>query len=113
MVDISSILTPIICLVFAGLALGLPALFIVFAIGVHRRASTLLYDWAARNGYRIIESERRRYRKGPFFFNSSNNQVVFHVTVQDAYGNVHHGWVRCGSYQLGTWTNDVDFRLDN
>jgi hypothetical protein len=113
MVDTTSILTPIFCLIFAVLFFGLPALFIVFVVGLHWRASTLLYDWAARNGYRIIESERRRYRKGPFFFTSSNQQVVFRVTVQDVYGNVRQGWVRCGSYNLGTWTNDVDFRFDN
>jgi len=113
MIDVTPILTFAVALVFTLFIFSIPILIIVYVVGMHRRANRLLYKWAGRNGYRIIESEHRRYRKGPFFLTSSNNQTIYRVTVQDAYGNVHRGWVRCGSYQLGSWSNDVDFRWDD
>jgi hypothetical protein len=113
MIDISSVLTSLIAIVFTIAVFSVPVLIVIYIVGMQRRAGRLLYEWAARNGYQILESERRRYRKGPFFFTSSNNQTIYRVTIQDAYGNIHHGWVRCGSYQLGSWSNNVDVRWDS
>jgi hypothetical protein len=108
--DIAPILASLVCVLFIA---GIPVLLIVYVIGMYRRADNLLSSWAARNGYRIIESERRKILKGPFFLTSSNNQIVYRVTVQDTYGNVHRGWVRCGSYNLGSWTDEVAVRWDD
>jgi hypothetical protein len=113
MTDVSSVLTPVMACAFTLIMLSIPVLFVVYIAGMNRRASRLLYQWAAGNGYRIIESERRRYRKGPFFLTSSNNQSVYYVTIQDAYGNFHRGWVRCGGYQIGAWSDEVAVRWDS
>jgi hypothetical protein len=97
------------------LILGVAAfitLLIAYVVGIYRRAANLLSEWATRNGYRIVESERRNILKGPFFWTSSNNQIIYRVTVQDSYGNVRRGWVRCGSYLWGAWQSQVDVRWD-
>jgi hypothetical protein len=106
---LATLLVVIIEIGFIALIVGLP---IVYVIGNYRRANRMLSQWAASNGYRIIESERRRFFKGPFFWSSSNNQIIYHVTIQDAYGNIHRGWVRCGTYFWGAWTDELDVRWD-
>ena len=113
MSDADPFLTSFVALMFCLVSVGLIALAFAFVIGSYRRAARLLSQWAASNGYRIIESERRKFFKGPFFWGSSNNQIIFRVTVQDAYGNIRRGWVRCGSYLLGAWNDEVDFRWDD
>src|SRR5262249_46893070 len=112
LMDVASILTYVIAVVFTLFFFSIPILIVVYIVGMQRRAGRLLDQWAARNGYRILEIERRRYRKGPFFFTSSNNQVVYRVTVQDAYGTTHRGWVRCGGYRLGSWSDEVAVQWD-
>ena|SRR5947207_4805601 len=96
-------------IVIIVLIVGLP---IVYVIGIYRRTGRMLSRWATRNGYRIIESERRKILKGPFFWSSSNNQIIYRVTIQDAYGNIYRGWVRCGNYFWGAWTDELDVRWD-
>jgi hypothetical protein len=113
MSDYTPLLTALFAFACILFTVGLPVLVIVFIIGMNRRSGQLLDRWASQNGYHIIERERRRYRKGPFFWTSSNNQVIYRVTVRDAYGNFHRGWVRCGSYQLGSWSGDVDVQWDD
>jgi hypothetical protein len=108
---------PILSLVY--LALGcimigaFPALLITFIVGGYRRADRMLTEWAARHGYRIIESQRHKLWKGPFLLSSSNNQVVYRVTVQDAQGNIRRGWVRCGNYRFGPWKKLIDVKWDD
>ncbi len=111
MKDILTVLLVVIIEIgFIALVVGLP---VAYVIGTYRRAGRMLSQWAARNGYRIIESERRYIRKGPFFWTSSNNQIIYRVTIQDAYGNTHRGWVRCGSYLWGPWKDELDVRWEN
>ena len=74
-------------LALALLIVAVLAFLVAYATGTYRRASQLLSQWATRNGYRIIESDRRYIRKGPFFWTSSQSQIIYHVSVQDAYGN--------------------------
>ena len=84
-----------------------------YAVGTYRHAAHLLDQWAADNQYRILESDRRYLRKGPFTWSSSQSQIIYRVTVQDSAGNIRHGWVRCGSYLLGAWQNVVDVRWED
>jgi hypothetical protein len=84
-----------------------------YAIRTYQRAADLLAQWATSNNYRIIESDRRYLRKGPFFLTSSQSQIIYRVTVQDPNGNTRRGWVRCGSFLFGSWQNVVDVQWDD
>jgi hypothetical protein len=94
----------ILAIVYAGIA--------AYVVQTYRRAGWVLRKWAADNGFRIIDSNRPLVRKGPFFFNSSQSQIVYRVTVEDAQGSIRHGWVRCGSFFLGPWKDQVDVKWD-
>jgi hypothetical protein len=87
---------------------------VVLAIVWHyRRAASLLRQWAERNGYRLVSSEYRLFVRGPFFWTTSKGQVVYRVTVQDAQGNTRSGWVRCGGWFLGLFSDHVEARWDD
>ncbi|HST05175.1 MAG TPA: hypothetical protein VLQ48_10605 [Chloroflexia bacterium] len=95
------------------LIIGVVFALFAYARGTYRHAAHLLDQWASDNQYRIIESDRRYLRKGPFTWISSQNQIIYRVTVQGPSGNIRHGWVRCGSYLLGAWQNTVDVRWED
>ncbi len=94
------------------------ALLIVFFIVIvallwtFTRARRILESWAAENGYHIISSELRWLRRGPFFWTTSKNQVVYHVTVRIPEGTVKNGWVRCGSWWWGVFQNRAEARWE-
>jgi hypothetical protein len=77
------------------------------------RGRTILERWAANNGYRLIDSERRLLRKGPYFWCSSKGQDVFYVTVEDEQGRVRHGYVRCGGWFLGLLSDEATVEWDD
>ena len=114
MQDSLEIIFTIACALFL-LVLAVVVIFALsaYAVGTYRHAASLLDQWAADNNYRILESDRRYLRKGPFTWSSSQSQIIYHVTVQDPSGNTRHAWVRCGSFILGAWQNVVDVRWDD
>jgi hypothetical protein len=114
MQDILETIFTIACALFL-LVLAVVVIFALsaYAVGTYRHAARLLDQWAADNNYRIIESDRRYLRKGPFTWTSSQSQIIYRVTVQDPIGNIRHGWVRCGSYLLGAWQNAMDVRWED
>lgn len=77
------------------------------------RARTFLDHWAETNGYQVVSASVRLLRRGPYFLKSSNNQVVFRITVSAALDDVRTGWVRCGSYWLGVLAHEVDVTWDS
>jgi hypothetical protein len=90
------------------------AIFFVVMIAWHfSRSRRLLEKWAAENGFRIIESSYRNLVRGPFFWTTSKGQSVYRVTVEDATGQRRSGWVRCGSWLLGLWSDSVQVRWDD
>jgi hypothetical protein len=76
------------------------------------RSRKILERWAERNGYRILQAQRRTFLRGPFFFYTAKGQEVFRVTVEDPQGQVRHGFVRCGSFWLGVLSDRADVRWD-
>ena len=96
--------------------LGIVA-FVVFAIVMiawhFSRSRSLLDQWAADNGFRIIESSYRNLVRGPFFWTTSKSQTVYRVTVEDGRGSIRKGWVRCGTWLAGLWSRQVDVRWDD
>jgi hypothetical protein len=89
------------------------AAFAVASIVWHfGRSRDVLQKWADDNGFQIIES-RYAHWKGPFMWTSSKGQSVYRVTVRDRNGYTRSGWVRCGSWWLGLWSDSAQVRWDD
>ena len=76
------------------------------------RARSILQKWADDNGYQLLQAEYRWFRKGPFFWTTSRDQVVYYVVVLDPLGRERKGWVKCGSWLFGMLSNKADVRWD-
>jgi hypothetical protein len=86
--------------------------FVVVALYFQiRRAQTLLRKWAQENGYEILDAEHRVFRKGPYIW-SARGQAVYRVWVRDREGVERLGWVRCGSWFAGVFSDKVESRWD-
>ncbi len=95
-----------------GLAIFLVA--IILSIFWHfRRSESLLEEWARRNGFQIISREYRNFFRGPFFWTTGRHQTVYYVVVEDQQGNKRRGWVRCGGFFLGLFSDHVDVRWED
>jgi hypothetical protein len=93
--------------VIAGVA------FVAVAWTFHfSRAQSILRQWAEENGYEIISSEHRWLLTGPFWWRKSEHQAVYYVTVRTRGGQVRRGWIRCGGWFLGLWSNAADVEWD-
>jgi hypothetical protein len=77
------------------------------------RSNSLLHQWAAQNGYRIISQKYRNFFKGPYFWTSTRGQTVYYVVVEDPDGNTRSGWVRCGSWWFGLLSDNVEVHWDD
>jgi hypothetical protein len=89
------------------------ALVILGLVWQFWRSSSLLHQWAAEHGYRIIRQEYRTFFKGPFFWTSTKGQTVYYVVVEDSAGNRRRGWVRCGGWWFGLLSDNVEVRWDD
>jgi predicted DCC family thiol-disulfide oxidoreductase YuxK len=91
-------------------------LILIFAAAMmmwhYARGEQMLERWARDNGYEIVASERRWFRRGPFFWWTGKGQEVFYVTVRTADGRNKRGWVRCGNWFLGMLVSEAEVRWD-
>jgi len=78
-----------------------------------KRARSLLDRWAKENGYEIVERSYRHLLKGPFFWTSSRGQAVYHVTVRDTQGSTRSGWLRCGGWWAGMFSDKTEVRWES
>lgn len=69
-----------------------------------RRSHQILRDWAAREGVKLISSERTSARRA-VGITASGSQALFHVVVQDSHGLTRRARVLCGSRWLGMFRN--------
>ena len=100
-------LSPIL-LVLLFLTIGVGAMMWTFS-----RARDLLDRWADDNGLEILSAEFRWLRRGPFFWTSSNGQMIYYVVVRTADGHTRRGWVRCGGFFWGLMQDRVEVRWDS
>ncbi|HEX3358682.1 MAG TPA: hypothetical protein VHS31_17025, partial [Tepidisphaeraceae bacterium] len=77
------------------------------------RSHSILNQWAQENGFQILSSERKLFLRGPFFFRSTKHQTIYYVSVRDAAGNIHRGWVRCGGWFGGLWSDTATVKWDD
>jgi hypothetical protein len=95
--------------------IGLAFLAFVF-MSIHwhfSRSGSVLEKWAAENGYQIIHSEYCHFMRGPFFWTTSKGQTVYHVTVRTDSGKIRTGWVRCGGFFLGLFSDAAEVRWED
>ncbi|MBN1420440.1 MAG: hypothetical protein JXP34_16805 [Planctomycetes bacterium] len=81
-------------------------------IWTYSRGRRILEHWAIDNGYRLLSSEFRWLRRGPFFWTSSKGQMIFYVVIQTRDGETRRGWVRCGGFWWGLMQDKAEVRWD-
>ena len=84
------------------------ALAVMMIVCRNQRATGMVQQWAREEGVELLDYERRRLFRGPFFFRTSEHQEVYHVTVRDRAGRTRHAYVRCGGWFAGLWSDRVD-----
>jgi hypothetical protein len=77
------------------------------------RSASMLEQWAAGQGYRLLHFERRKWRKGPFAFSTSRGQEVYQITVADREGKIKCGYIRCDRYFRRTYTDSAEVEWDS
>lgn len=88
------------------------AIAIVMWLWGKSRSRSMLEQWAAMNGVRLLDAEARGLFRGPFFWTTSKSQTVYRITVQYPDGAVRQGYARCGGWLLGLLSDNVEVRWD-
>jgi hypothetical protein len=96
---------------FLLIILALAAMYGMWA-WTEAKSSAMLHAWAEENGYTVVARKHCHIWRGPFWFTSSNHQVVFRITLRDKAGDNWTGWARCGGWFWGLMSNQVTVRLD-
>jgi hypothetical protein len=78
----------------------------------YTRSAALLERWAEENEFTIADRRLRHLFRGPFTWTTAEGQTVYRVTVLDRFGRVRSGWVRCGSFTFGMFSDKVRVRWD-
>jgi hypothetical protein len=96
-------------------ALIIVGFFAVVLLGMwhYSRGRQLLEGWAGRQGLDLVDVEVRFLRRGPFFWTTSNGQLVYYVSLRDGSGEIRRAWVRCGGWFFGMLSDNVDVRWDD
>lgn len=77
------------------------------------RSRTIIENWAADNGYRLIDARAPFINRGPFFWTTSRGQTVYRVSVEDKSGQTRRGWGRCGNWLGGLLSDQIEVRWDD
>ena len=98
----------------------LPVVIVTFAclvalmtVLVFRRSRRMLEGWAGRNGYELLEARRRWVFRGPFWWRTSDQQMVYRIVVQDQAGQVRRGYARVGGWVFGVLTPKIAVKWDD
>ena len=88
---------------------GCGLFYIVVFFGVYYlRGRSVLKRWAYENGFQILKSKTASSFAGSLTWNYG--QTIFYIQVRDKNGKVRDGWVRCGSFWAGVWSNKTEIR---
>ncbi|CAB1065486.1 hypothetical protein D1BOALGB6SA_10283 [Olavius sp. associated proteobacterium Delta 1] len=69
--------------------------FTVYMTYYNNSGLKVVEDWAKKEGYKIINSELRWVKTGPFFWSwTSRHQRVFLVTLETDDGKHSKAWIR-------------------
>jgi hypothetical protein len=94
-------------------------LIAIFSVGIlygaytitKNRSEAILNRWAFENGYRIVDYQGKVFNRGPFTW-ASKSQIIFRVMVEDPEGTQRTGWVKCGSYWGGIFSDQAEVKWD-
>ena len=75
------------------------------------KSKRLLEKWVRENRYELLHAEYRSIRRRPFLW-SAKGQAVYRVEIRDEQGDRRKGWVRCGSWLLGVFADEVKAKWD-
>lgn len=96
-----------------GLLIVASVLLAAVWVGWHYlRGRELVQLWADRQGLVLEECGYRHLARGPFLWTSSKSQAVYRVRVRGRDGAVRRGWVRCGGWISGVFSDEVVVRWD-
>ncbi len=88
----------------------------VFMTVIRKMAKVHLKEWAAVNGYELLDCDYRHVKIGPYhrqqFFVGKGNFLIFRIEVRMRDGETKTGWARVGDYFLGTLSDNVDVVWD-
>ena len=88
------------------------ALLVAQFVWRSRRKKTILENWAASQGFQLIECEERWLSRGPFFFTTARGQAVFRIVVQYPDGATATGWAKLGTWAFGLLSDAVNVSWD-
>lgn len=96
-------------LIFAGIMLTYR-----FAFWLIPRSRIMLERWVTDNGYRLLFSELRWLRRGPFLWTLIiwDANTVYFVIVQTPEGEIRRGWLRCGGFFWKMWRYKTEVRWE-
>ena len=98
----------------AALSIGIFVVLAILACSWHfGRSSSMIQKWADGNQFQIVSKEYCWFFKGPFFWTSSRGQTVYRVVVEDSQGRSRSGYVRCGGFFLGLFTDQIEISWDD
>ena len=96
--------------VFGALILGLVPLCISWSL---TRSQRMLDEWAAESHLKLVSASPCWINRGPFFWTTSNGQMVYRITVASESGESRTGWARCGGFWGGLFVDRVEVRWDD
>lgn len=74
----------------------------------HRyRCYAILRQWEARQPYAWFEYQRRPYFQELSVRDTFSRETFYQIAVRNRKGRLRHGWLRCGSWWLGSFTNRI------
>ena len=71
------------------------------------RRYAILRQWEARQPYVWIEYKKRHYFKEPSLRDAFTRETFYQITAYNRKGRIRRGWLRCGSWWLGSFTNRI------
>jgi hypothetical protein len=91
----------------------IPASIIVcYVIWFYRRSASMLQQWGASNGFTLLHSASRNFRRGPLLWSSSKHQAVYFVRVRDQEGRERSGWLCLGGYWAGLFKYEATMKWE-
>lgn len=85
---------------------------VVPAVIITVRNPRMVEKWATRNGYQLVDQERRYTQTGPFPPRSARTRAIYRITIVDAEGQQRSGWAICGNRFFGGLTNEIAVQWD-
>ena len=94
----------------------LPLLLLLIAGSIwwsSTHSRTIIENWAADNGYYLIDAHAPFVGRGPFFWTTSRGQTVYRVTVEDSSGQTRLVWARCVNWLWQSLSDQIEVRWDD